>query len=100
MAPNSGVEGLVLWGSYCANDVSDSGLRVLSVTGENDLLSTPASIDDNAELLPNDARFVTIEGANHASFGDYGPQSGDGERSNTSDDMRETLTALLADFLN
>jgi pimeloyl-ACP methyl ester carboxylesterase len=100
MAPDSGVEGLVLWGSYCPNDVSDSGLRVLSVTGENDLLSTPATIDENAGLLPAEARFVTIEGANHASFGDYGPQSGDGERSITSDDMRATLTALLADFLN
>jgi dienelactone hydrolase len=100
MAPNSGVEGLVLWGGYCPNDVSDSGLRVLSVTGENDLLSTPATIDENAGLLPAEARFVTIEGANHASFGDYGPQSGDGERSITSDDMRATLTALLADFLN
>jgi len=99
MTPNSGVEGLVLFGSYCANDLSESGLQVLSVAGQNDLLSTPATIEQNAALLPADARFITIEGANHASFGDYGPQSGDGERTNTSEQMRDELTALLGALL-
>ena len=58
-----------------------------------------AIIEQNASLLPNDAQFVTIEGANHASFGDYGPQAGDGERTITSDDMRAELTALLGELL-
>lgn len=95
MTPGAEVEGLVLFGSYCAGDISESGLQVLSIAGENDALSTPAIIDDNAGLLPSDAQFVTIDGANHASFGDYGPQTGDGERTISSDDMRAELTALL-----
>lgn len=99
MTPGSDAAGLVLFGSYCAGDVSDSGLEVLSIAGENDALSTPAIIDENAPLLPEDARFVTIEGANHASFGDYGPQAGDGERSISSEQMRAELTALLGELL-
>ena len=99
MTPGAEVEGLVLLGSYCANDLSDSGLTVLSIAGENDGLSTPAIIEQNAGLLPADARFVTIAGANHASFGDYGPQAGDGERTITSDEMRAELTALLGELL-
>lgn len=99
MTPGAEVEGLVLFGSYCANDLSGSGLTVLSIAGENDGLSTPAIIDENAPLLPGDARFVTIEGANHASFGDYGPQSGDGERSISSEQMRAELSALLGEVL-
>jgi dienelactone hydrolase len=99
MTPDAGAQGLVLFGSYCANDVSDSGLQVLSIAGENDLLSTPAIIEKNASLLPANATFVTIEGANHASFGDYGAQSGDGERTITSTQMRAELTALLSELL-
>ncbi|MEN9620142.1 MAG: hypothetical protein RL499_335 [Actinomycetota bacterium] len=99
MTPGADVEGLVLFGSYCAGDVSDSGLTVLSIAGENDALSTPAIIEQNAGLLPADATFVTIEGANHASFGDYGPQAGDGERTITSEQMRAELTALLGALL-
>lgn len=99
MTPGSDAAGLVLFGSYCAGDIADSGLPVLSIAGENDALSTPAIIDENAGLLPADAVFVTIEGANHASFGDYGPQSGDGPRTITSEQMRAELTALLGGAL-
>lgn len=99
MAPGSGVEGLVLFGSYCANDVIDSGLRVLSIAGENDLLSDVDTIIAASHRLPSDAEFVLIEGANHAAFGDYGPQSGDGERTITTEQMRDELSALLGSFL-
>ena len=99
MTPDADVEGLVLFGSYCANDLSDSGLRVLSIAGDNDLLSDLDTIAGAAPLLPADAEFVVIEGANHAAFGDYGAQSGDGERTITSDQMRAELTRLLGDVL-
>lgn len=99
MTPGSDAAGLVLFGSYCANDLSGSGLEVLSIAGENDRLSTPAIIEQNAGMLPTDARFVTIAGANHASFGDYGAQAGDGERTISSEQMRAELTALLGEAL-
>lgn len=99
MTPDTEVEGLVLFGSYCANDLSDSGLRVLSIAAENDLLSDLDTIADAAPLLPANAEFVIIEGANHAAFGDYGEQSGDGERTITSEQMRDELTRLLSELL-
>ena len=99
MAPGSNVTGLVLFGSYCANDLSDSGLHVLSIAGENDLLSDLDTIDARAALLPSDAEFVVIEGANHAAFGDYGPQAGDGARTITTEQMRDELADLLGTLL-
>ena len=99
MAADSEAEGLVLLGSYCANDLSESGLTVLSIAAENDGLTELDTIAESAALLPDTARFEIIEGANHAAFGDYGPQSGDGERSITSEQMREQLTALLVELL-
>lgn len=91
--------GLVLLGSYCAVDVSGSDDPVLSISGSEDGLSTPAKIDDNAHLLPADATFIEIDGANHASFGDYGPQPGDGTATATDDAVRDEITTgILAAF--
>ena len=36
-----------------------------------------------------------IEGASHSSFGDYGPQAGDGTPTISDDDMRRQLTELV-----
>jgi len=74
----SDADGLVLFASYCANDLSASGLPVLSLAGSEDGLSTPQKISDARPLLPADAVLVEIPGASHASFGDYGAQPGDG----------------------
>src|SRR5664279_3529492 len=72
------VSGLILFGSYCANDLAEVDTRVLSLSGSLDLLSTPEKIMDAAHLLPTSTTFFPIEGANHARFGDYGVQAGDG----------------------
>lgn len=73
------VEGLVLWASYPAasNNLNNSLVRVLSISGTLDGLSTPAKIDASRGLLPADTAWVPITGADHAQFGWYGPQAGD-----------------------
>ncbi|MCO5953434.1 alpha/beta hydrolase [Microbacterium yannicii] len=91
-------DGLALFGSYCANDLSTSGLPVISVSGSEDGLSTPEKIAEARPLLPDDAEMHEIEGASHASFGDYGPQPGDGTPTIADDDMRDQLTELVGPF--
>lgn len=92
-------EALVLFASYCAVDLSDADIAVLSVSGSEDGLSTPTKIDDARDLLPADAELVQIDGAAHASFGDYGPQQGDGTPTISREEMRETVTELVAPFV-
>ncbi|WP_262002594.1 alpha/beta hydrolase [Microbacterium sp. Mcb102] len=92
-------DALVLFGSYCATDVSDSGLPVLSISGSEDGLSTPEKIADARDLLPADAEMVEIDGASHASFGDYGPQDGDGTPTISTDEMHDEVTRLTEEFL-
>ncbi len=72
-------EGLVLLGSYSAADLSDSGLRVLSVFGSEDQVMDRAKYDKNRENLPSGFTETVIEGGCHAYFGMYGIQRGDGE---------------------
>lgn len=91
-------DALVLFASYCASDISDSNVPVLSIAGTEDELSTPEKIDDARPLLPEDARMEVIDGASHASFGDYGPQPGDGTPTISDDETDGELTALLLSF--
>ena len=75
LAPDA--DGLLLFGSYCANDIRRSYIDVLSVSGSRDGLSTPAKVDAARHLLPSTATMTEIAGANHADFGAYGDQPGD-----------------------
>lgn len=92
-------DALVLFASYCANDLSESGLPVLSLPGSEDGLSTPEKIADARDQLPADADMVEIDGASHASFGDYGPQDGDGTPSISREQMHAEVTRLTESFL-
>ncbi len=96
LAPDA--DALVLFASYCANDLSDSRLPVLSLAGSEDGLSTPEKIADARDLLPSDAELVEIAGASHASFGDYGPQSGDGTPTISTTEMHAEVTRLGDSF--
>jgi pimeloyl-ACP methyl ester carboxylesterase len=74
------VQGLVLWASYPAeaNDLSDHDLAATSIYGTLDGLATLDTIQASKALLPSTAQFVPLEGGNHAQFGWYGEQPGDG----------------------
>jgi hypothetical protein len=98
LADDPAVSGVVLFGSFCANDLSATSLKVLSIGGSEDGLSTPQKISDEASLLPASASFVEIDGLNHAGFGNYGVQSGDGIATITSAEARTEITAALVAF--
>jgi pimeloyl-ACP methyl ester carboxylesterase len=75
------VQGLVLWAAYPAegDDLSDRSLEVVSIYGTRDGLTTLADIQASRRLLPVETEWVAVEGGNHAQFGWYGPQGGDGQ---------------------
>ncbi|MFS2281720.1 alpha/beta hydrolase [Microbacterium sp. OR21] len=85
-------DALALFASYCADDLSQSALPVLSLSGSEDGLSTPQKIADARHLLPGSAELIEIDGASHASFGAYGPQAGDGTPTIPDDDVRAQIT--------
>jgi len=99
LADDPAVSGLVLFGSYCANDLTASGLEVLSIAGSRDGLSTPEKIADARGMLPADADLVEIEGLNHAGFGDYGVQPGDNTATIPTGQQRDEITDALATVL-
>lgn len=86
-------DGLVLLGAYSTADLSDDGVTVLSVTGDSDGVLNRQAAADNGGNLGEGARELVIPGGNHAQFGSYGPQDGDGEAGLSPKEQR----ALTAD---
>lgn len=95
------VRGLLLYASYPAGDLSAAlvGTAVVSVSGSNDGLATPATIAATRSRLPATARYVVIEGGTHAFFGDYGAQPGDGQPTIDREVARAEIVAASLDLL-
>ena len=72
------LHGLVLLASYSIVDLRKSGLRVLSVYGSEDQVLNRENYQKNRSNLPSDTVEFIIPGGNHAGFGSYGSQKGDG----------------------
>jgi pimeloyl-ACP methyl ester carboxylesterase len=74
------VEGLVLWASYPPgdDDLSRTELKGLSTYGSNDLVLDRDNVNATLPLLPPGTIRQVIMGGNHAQFGNYGTQPGDG----------------------
>jgi dienelactone hydrolase len=102
-AKNPGqVDGLVLLASYPAESGSLAGsdVDVISIYGSEDGLATGDKIDASRPLLPQNTRFVEIVGGNHAQFGWYGPQNGDGEASIERIDQQKQAVEAITSFLS
>ncbi|UCE01056.1 MAG: alpha/beta hydrolase [Chloroflexota bacterium] len=99
--PNK-IDALALWDSYPPNsaDLSDNTLPVISIFGTTNNIPNTENFDDKKHLLPADTRFIGIEGANHAQFGDYGPQKGDVIASMSLAEQHELVAEIMLDFIN
>lgn len=93
------VQGLAFWASYPAEGMTDAPVRVLSIYGTQDGLSTPAKINDSRALLPANAQFVAIQGGNHAQFGWYGAQSGDGIATISREEQQRQIVSTMVAWL-
>lgn len=71
-------EGLFLLASYSTEDLSGSGLKVLSIYGSEDGVLKMDSYEKYKTNLPSDFSEVILAGGCHAYFGCYGAQKGDG----------------------
>ena len=71
------LEGLILLAAYATQPLSDR-LAVLELHGSEDGVLNRASLEKGKQYLPASARAFELPGGNHAQFGDYGPQRGDG----------------------
>jgi len=91
--------GLVLLGSYSAADLADKGIKVLSIYGSEDAVLNRDKYEENKGNLPGNFIEYLIEGGNHAGFGVYGEQEGDGEALISNIEQIEITSAYIAEFI-
>ena len=89
-------EGLILLAAYSTEDLTSSGLEVLSLYGSEDGVLDLEKYESYRPNLPETATEARIPGGNHAQFGSYGPQEGDGTASITPEEqLAVTVDAIL-----
>ena len=93
---------IALWDSYPPDsaDLSDNTISVISIFGTPNNIPNTENFNDKRHLLPADTTFIGIEGANHAQFGDYGPQKGDVVASIGLAEQHEQVAEIMLDFIN
>ena len=92
-------EGLILFAAYGTEDMSGSGLKVISLYGSMDGVLNMEKYEKNRENLPEDTLEYVIEGGNHAQFGSYGSQKGDGTPAISAEEQREAAVRQITDAM-
>ncbi len=92
IAEQEDMAGLILLGAYSTANLSESELEVLSVYGSEDGVMNREKYEQYRSNLPKDYTELVLEGGNHAYFGMYGEQEGDGAAS-LSNQEQVALTA-------
>ena len=85
-----GLEGLVLLAAYSTADLTGTDLKVLLVRGDRDGVLNGENYTRYIANLPESSFELVITGGNHAQFGSYGPQEGDGEAAVSDTEQLET----------
>ena len=94
------LDGLILLAAYSTADLNGTGLDVLSVYGSEDGVLNMSKYDEYRQNLPEDTTTeMVIEGGNHAGFGDYGAQEGDGEAAVNGEKQREVTAEAFMEIL-
>ena len=85
--------GLILLAAYPAKELPD--IPVLMLYGSEDRVLNREKMAEAEAFLPEDAVVMEIPGGNHAQFGNYGPQKGDGEAEITAQVQQEVALKMI-----
>ena len=91
------IDGLVLLAAYPVDDLGN--MPVLSIYGSNDKTLNKKTYDESKSLMDNNLTEYVIKGGNHAQFGSYGNQSGDGIATISPENQREQTERAILDFI-
>ena len=88
--------GLILLASYSTADLTETDLDVLSIYGTEDGVLNMEKYEEYRSNLPDNTLEHIIDGGNHAQFGSYGAQDGDGIAQVSSEEqLKLTVEAIM-----
>ncbi len=90
------LDGLVLLAAYPTVSLKRDDFIVLSLYGSEDMVVNREKLAEGRAFMPKDYTELCIEGGNHAWFGNYGEQKGDGKALISKEEQqRQTVAAIL-----
>ena len=92
------LDGVILIASYTTKKIGD-GLETVLIYGSEDGVLNMNKYRNNLENVPEDAKEYVIEGGNHAQFGSYGVQSGDGQARITQERQVEETVRIITGMI-
>jgi len=88
-------DGLFLLAAYPSMDLTEAAFPILFIYGENDGVLNRQKLEKGFGLVPASYQTLVIRGGNHAGFGAYGAQKGDGEASITAEEQWQTTADAI-----
>ena len=92
------ITGVILLGGYPTASLKDT--RLLLIYGSEDGILDRNAYEKSRTLWPLDAEEQVIQGGNHAGFGCYGIQNGDGTASISKDAQQEITAESIRSFVS
>ncbi len=92
------LSGLVLCASYPVEPLPES-LRTIQIYGSRDTVLNPKRMERASAFFPESAAITVLPGANHAGFGNYGTQKGDGTPSLPPEKQQKEAAEKICSFL-
>ena len=91
---SSQLTGVVLLAAYPTKPLDDS-LSVTVIYGSEDHVLNRERLAKSEEYLPEQTEKYVIDGGNHAQFGDYGEQDGDGKATVSAEEQQRQTEELI-----
>lgn len=89
------LDGVILLAAYPTESLAADSFSVLSLYGSEDGVLNMEKVETGREYMPEDYTEICIQGGNHAQFGNYGEQKGDGKASiSTQEQQNQTVAAI------
>ena len=89
--------GLFLLAAYPTKDLTFTRFPIVFLYGDNDKVLNREKFEAGVTLVPGDYKKVEIAGGNHAQFGSYGAQDGDGTATITPEEQWEITVNTIAE---
>ena len=88
------LSGVIMLAAYPTKPL-DEKLQAIMIYGSEDRVLNMSRLEDAKRYLTNNSRIYVIEGGNHAQFGNYGTQNGDGDAVIPSEEQRLQTVELI-----
>lgn len=92
------IDGIVMLAAYPIKQMPE-GMKYLSLLGDRDGVIKRSNYEKGRAYWPKDAAEMVIEGGNHAQFGCYGRQKGDGEALISADEQQRAAAERIIEWI-